>query len=202
MKKVSQHGSYLGLPFVYGNHKSEAFNSIIEKCQRCSINWCNKSLSAAGKEVLIKSVLQALPIYMMSCFKFPVVVLQKFQSIVLNFWWGAGTGSRKTHWVSTHFFLKQQLHGGLGFKNMGHFNMALLANQGWRLLQYPDSLVARVLKKKYFPYCDLLSAPEKSNASFVWKSIFSALGILRQGTYFDTVQNKFECRFSSDGYSV
>lgn len=167
-----QHGNYLGLPFVHGFKKSEAFKSLIEKCNKCSANWCNKVLSAAGKEVLIKSVLQALPTYMMACFRFPVTVLKKFQASVINFWWGEVPGTKKMHWIRKEILLKQKLEGGLGLKNMESFNLALLAKQGWNLLQNSESLLAKVLKSKYYPQCDLLSAPEKHNSSFVWKFFF------------------------------
>lgn len=79
VNKVQYHGNYLGLPFVYGSNKSEAFQSLMKKCNRCSANWCNKVLSAAGKEVLIKSVLQALPTYMMSVSGFLYQFLKKFK---------------------------------------------------------------------------------------------------------------------------
>ncbi|KAA3456919.1 reverse transcriptase [Gossypium australe] len=47
--------------------------------------------------------------------------------------------------------------GGLGFRRMTHFNTPLLAKQGWRLLNFPNSLVVRVFRAKYFPENNFLN---------------------------------------------
>lgn len=39
---------------------------------------------------------------------------------------------------------------GIGFKSFKEFNHAMLAKQLWQLYQYPNTLVSRVLKGRYF----------------------------------------------------
>lgn len=41
-------------------------------------------------------------------------------------------------------------YGGLGFKKLHEFNLAIVAKQAWRLTAHPSSLVARIFKAKYF----------------------------------------------------
>lgn len=41
---------------------------------------------------------------------------------------------------------------GLGFRDLECFNRALLAKQGWQLVQQPDSLVAQIMRDKYYPH--------------------------------------------------
>lgn len=69
----------------------------------------------------------------------------------------------------------------MGFRDTCKFNIAMLAKQGWRIMTHPASLLASVLKVKYFPNSDFLSANLGNNPSYVWKSLWATKGILKQG---------------------
>ncbi|KAL9690358.1 hypothetical protein QQ045_010756 [Rhodiola kirilowii] len=97
--KVNGHSKYLGLPLVMSQKKIEAFNFVLEKLWSKVSGWKESLLSTTGKEVLIKSVLLALPLYAMFCFLLSAGILNKLSSMVINFWWakqGAGSG---VHWM-------------------------------------------------------------------------------------------------------
>lgn len=57
--------------------------------------------------------------------------------------------------------------GGMGFRNLAKFNIALLAKQGWQILMHPTSLMAHILRSKYFPNTIFLNAQLGSNLSLV-----------------------------------
>jgi hypothetical protein len=71
--------------------------------------------------------------------------------------------------------------GGLGYRDLEHFNTALLAKQGWRIMLNPDSLVAQVLKSKYFSKESFIMSRLGSNPSYVWRSIWGAKHLVQAG---------------------
>jgi hypothetical protein len=84
------------------------------------------------------------------------------------------------HWVGWEK-MKLPKEGGLGFRDLYSFNLAMLVRQSWRLLQSPESLCARVLRAKYFPDGDLLSAKPQTGISYIWRSILKGLEVLKEG---------------------
>ena len=85
---IRQHEKYLGLPSLVGRSKRNTFNDLKEKLGSKLARWKEKLLSNAGKEILIKSVAQAIPSYTMSCFKLPDALCNELAGIVRRFWWG------------------------------------------------------------------------------------------------------------------
>ncbi|KAL5581022.1 hypothetical protein UlMin_013464 [Ulmus minor] len=133
--------------------------------------WNMSVFSVAGKEVLLKAVVQTIPTYAISCFKLPKTLIKDLHRLIADFWWGSKTGKSKMHWEKWNQMCNSKKRGGLGFRDLRCFNQALLAKQGWRLLRKPDSLVDKVLKACYYPSGDFLTARKGSKASFVWRSI-------------------------------
>ena len=81
--------TYLGIPESIGGPKTQVFNFITERLNNRVNGWAMKFLSRGGNEVLIKSVLTALPTYVMSYFRLPKAITKKLSSIIAQFWWSA-----------------------------------------------------------------------------------------------------------------
>lgn len=60
--------TYLGLPMMGGKNKKVMFKSIRDRIWRQLHSWKSNLFSQAGKEILLKAVIQAMPTYVMSCF--------------------------------------------------------------------------------------------------------------------------------------
>lgn len=138
-----------------------------------------KTLSSAGKEVLIKAVLQSIPTYIMSCFLLTGYLIKKVESAIRAFWWGSGESRNLCG--SLGRLCAGRRNRGLGFRDLHAFNIALLAKQDWRLLLYPDSLMARVFQARYYPHGSILGANLGTRPSATWSSIFKARSLLVQG---------------------
>ena len=76
---------------------------------------------------------------------------------------------------------KPKADGGMGFKDLRAFNLALLAKQGWRLIQNPSSLTHRVLKAKYFSESNFIEAQIGKKPSYTWRSFMEGRKVLDKG---------------------
>jgi len=143
--------------------------------------WQECFLTHAGKKILLKSVIQALPTYTMSVFRLPKMLHREINSIMVRFWWGHMENTHKISWLTWDGMGKSKKCGRIGFRELDSFNVALLAKQGWRLVMNLDSLAARVFKEKYFPASTFLSSTLGRRPPYMWRSIWNARPLLKEG---------------------
>ncbi|KAL0433774.1 UNVERIFIED_CONTAM: putative ribonuclease H protein [Sesamum latifolium] len=163
---------------MVGRKKRELFGCIRDRVWKRVEGWKEKLLSQARKEILMKAIIQAIPSYCMSCFLLPESLLRELEGIASNFFWNNGDKS-KIHWVAWPKLCTGKKEGGLGFRNLRAFNLAMLAKQGWCVLKHPDLLICQIWKARYFPHCDFFHAGH--NASYTWRSVWEARNVVESG---------------------
>lgn len=108
---------------------------------------------------LLKAVVQSLPTYVMSVFLLPRILFDELERMMNSFWWGKGDMSISVlRWKNCSKLSLSKHSGGLGFRRIHEYNIALLAKQSWRLVSDPHSLVSKVLKSRYYPRGNFFNA--------------------------------------------
>lgn len=152
IKEAGENSQYIGLPNMMSRKKTAVFGYIKDRLHERLKGWDKKSLSRGGKEILIKSVAQTLPNYSMSVFLLPADICQDLEMAMSKFWWRSDSSKEKgIHWMCWRRLTDSKFKGGIGFRNLRDFNIALLGSQVWRLVTYPDKLVSRIFKARYYP---------------------------------------------------
>nr|GFB80172.1 RNA-directed DNA polymerase, eukaryota, reverse transcriptase zinc-binding domain protein [Tanacetum cinerariifolium] len=91
--------NYLGSRVGDFMSRIQSWHDVTDGMHTWLSKWKLKSLSIGGRLTLLKSVLDAIPIYHMSIFKVPIKVLQNMESIRARFFNGADVNTKKPSWV-------------------------------------------------------------------------------------------------------
>lgn len=118
------------------------------------------------------------------------------------FWWNDKSNSKRIHWLAWDKLCRPKSEGGLWFCNLYAFNLGLLAKQGWKLLVEPQSMVARLLKARYFPHSSFLDADVWLNTSFVWRSICVGQKIITQWSRWQIGDKSCTQVWGESGYPI
>lgn len=90
VKSSDGNGNYLGLPMIIGKNKKEILSFIKQRIVNRIQGWNHRFLSRVGREILLKTVVQALPSYAMGVFLLPIGLIKEIESIMNSYWWRRG----------------------------------------------------------------------------------------------------------------
>jgi hypothetical protein len=116
--------------------------------------------------VLIKAVVQAIPTYSMGVFLLPKILCRRINSTIIKFWWGHQHNTSKAAWMRWERLGMPKHSGGMGFRDLEVFNLAILAT---------------ILKEKYYRNVDFMNAQLGHNPSYAWQSIYKVRQVLERG---------------------
>ncbi|KAK9674046.1 hypothetical protein RND81_12G207400 [Saponaria officinalis] len=116
-------------------------------------------------------------------------------------WWGHDDEKRHIYWVAWNKLCRSKRDGGLDFRHLEAFNIAMLAKQLWRLNTFPDNLTSRLMKARYFPNSNPLEEKLGHHPSFVWQSLLEAQWVLQKGCRW-LIRNGQRVRFWTDNWTL
>ena len=135
--------------------------------------WSEKLLACARHKTVLKSVVQAIPMYSMSTFLLTKKVCKSLTSPMAKIFWSSSLDKNVMHRVSWKNLATPKCKGDMGFWEPHQFNLALSGKHRWRFLTNPDSLCARVLKWRHFPDTDFMHASVPKSAYATWRAIIA-----------------------------
>lgn len=100
---------YLGLRTALGRTTKEAFEYMPNRIRGPVGAWSGREASCVGREVLLKSVAQAVPTYPMSCFLIPKDTCRKMKIVISNYWWGSSADNQHMHWQRWELLMRPKL---------------------------------------------------------------------------------------------
>jgi len=125
---------YLGFLLKPNNYLKEDWMWLLGKIEKRIMIWSHRWLSRAGRLTLIKSVLEAIPVYWMSLAWIPKGILEKIRRLCFTYLWKGNKEGRTMPWVSWRRIALPKSLGGWGLKNIFVFSKALAGKVAWRLI--------------------------------------------------------------------
>jgi hypothetical protein len=147
----------LGVPLLKGAITTELQDDTFKACKIKSEAWKGRWLTLLGRIMMIKVVLSAIPIYMMSCLQLMKKSKYNIEEFLKTFLWEGPNKIKRMHLISWDTFTKskndgrfgiritsvihsQKVIGGSGIRITSAHNTTLGAKWVWRIFENPSSL--------------------------------------------------------------
>jgi hypothetical protein len=175
---------YLGLPLCLKTLPGEFWHILLQKFRGKMESWGARWLNPAGRVVLIKSVLSALPMFQFSTLLAPKGILQAMSQLIRKFLWqGGASNHKKLHLVKWEMVTQPKSRGGLGIRDPKITNLAMGAKLLWRLITGDNDWWKQALSSKYRLGKRIRSMDKphlNQTGSQIWKLIKGASPFFRE----------------------
>ena len=169
--------SYLGLPENIGGSNIQVFIFVHDRLNNRFNGWTFKFFTKGRKKMIIKLVVTVLPNHVMSCYRLPKATAKKTDDRGSTILVESKGKHKGMHWKSWDKVCVNKDEGGLEFKDITDFNIAMLGKQLWRLIEKPNTLFARVFKGRYYRNVSPLEQIRSYSPSYMAGGVSSLLDL-------------------------
>ena len=124
---------YLGVPLCTTKLNLLHCERLIQQVKSRFNSWTVKTLSFAGRLLLIKTVIAGITNFWCSSFVLPKACINKINSLCSMFLWKGNIEGRNTARVSWEIVTRRKEHGGLGITDLVTWNKATCLKLIWML---------------------------------------------------------------------
>eukprot|EP00253_Pinus_taeda_P002560 PITA_02560 len=202
-RTASLPSSYLGAPLAASALKQPAWRILLEKLESKLSLWTLRSLNMASRVVLIKSVLQAMPLYLFSILAAPKWVLKRLRNMQRDFLWGSSETNRKWALVKWDNVCKPKTQGGIGLRDPETNNTIMNAKIWWQWVTTQDKMWARLWRAKYAnnrPQEELIRFTPMDKGSLIWNAAKQHYQLIQKHSFWE-IRNGCTARFWNDAWN-
>ncbi|XP_019229533.1 PREDICTED: uncharacterized protein LOC109210559 [Nicotiana attenuata] len=168
--------TYLGCPIFYARRKLEYYQPMITKILDKLQTWKGRLLSIGGRAILISSVLQSMPVHLLSAVNPPNYVINRLHKIFAQFFWSSAVGGNSRHWASWNTLCMPYEEGGIGFRSLHDVSKALFCKLWWNFRTKP-SLWSAYMSQKYCKKLNAVIVPWREG-SHVWRKMLECRDLI------------------------
>ncbi|KAK1277342.1 hypothetical protein QJS04_geneDACA023549 [Acorus gramineus] len=179
MKAAPTGGRYLGMQLYGCRPPRVVFEKVLDSMLQRLQPWMMRFLSLAGRAIVLKSIIQTIPLYLFHVTWVPDWVVEKMDMLARRFLWGSGNQSKGIHYVSWDKVTRSTKEGGLGLYRMATLRNAVAIKRAFQLLQDSHSLWSHVIQVKYKWNGNPWELPNCNSSSMLWKCIEQAMQVAR-----------------------
>lgn len=179
---------YLGAPLTLKPWQKVHWEKILANMEKRCKHWTHRALNFAGRLVLTKAILQAIPQYLLSILSSPKGILQQIRTIQRSFLWNGNGEKKKWVLVAWHKLCNPKILGGLNMVDPSIINMTCGEKLWWRWIKEPNLPWARHWKEKYTLECnnrDLIRLQEVPEGSPIWNHARKNRNLVQDNSFWE-----------------